>query len=183
MPSSSTQIQRPLRRAEYDQLVGLGAFADEHIELLDGALVQMSPIGPPHCATVDRLTKLLVLSLADKALVRVQAPFAAGDLSEPEPDLALVPLADYDVAHPDYAYLIIEVAESSLSTDRGRKARLYAECQVPEYWVVNVAARQVEVHTEPAAGTYAQVEIYTQGMRILLRAFPEFALAVDDFLK
>jgi Uma2 family endonuclease len=161
MPSSSTQIQRPLRRSEYDQLVGLGAFIDEHIELLDGALVQMSPIGPPHCATVDRLNKLLVMALADKALVRVQAPFAAGDLSEPEPDLALVPLADHDAAHPDCAYLVIEVAESSLTTDRGRKAHLYAECQVPEYWVANLAARQVEVHTEPVSGAYAGCDLHT----------------------
>src|SRR3954468_3813768 len=121
MAASSAEVIRPLRRVEYDQLVALGAFENERIELLEGALVAMSPIGPPHNSAVQKLNELLVLALHGRAAVRCQSSFAAHELSEPEPDFAVVPRADYDTDHPSQAYLIIEVAESSLATDRGKK--------------------------------------------------------------
>ena len=183
MALSSVEQLRPLRRAEYDQLIALGAFQDEHIELIDGALVRMSPIGPPHSGTVARLNELLVLAFAGKAFVRPQLPFAASELSEPEPDLSLVPRVDYDREHPELAHLIIEVSESSLRWDRGRKARLYAESSVPEYWVVNLVDRRVEVHTDPVSGVYQQITNYEKGERIRLQAFRDMEFAVDDFLK
>jgi hypothetical protein len=183
MATPSVESIRPLRRVEYDQLIALGAFQDERIELLDGVLVRMSPIGSPHCATVDRLTELLVLALAGKALIRVQGAFAAGEFSEPEPDLIVLPRADYDSGHPDRAYLIIEVAESSLARDRGRKARLYAECGVPEYWVVNLQDRRVEVHRAPAAGVYQEATVIEHNGALRLTEFPEVELRVSDFLK
>ena len=80
---------RPLRRSEYDKLVELGAFQGEHIELLDGRLVRMSPIGPPHSSTIDKLTAKCIELLSGRALVRVQNPFAALEVSEPEPQLEL----------------------------------------------------------------------------------------------
>ena len=83
---------RPLRRVEYDKLIELGAFQGEHIELLEGQLVPMSPIGPPHSSTMQRLNALLLPALLGRATVRIQDPFAAHDLSEPEPDVAVVPL-------------------------------------------------------------------------------------------
>src|SRR5947207_9616695 len=87
---------RPLRRAEYDRLVELGAFESERIELLDGALVTMSPTYAPHSSAVQKLNELLVLALAGKAAIRPQLPFAASELSEPEPDIVLAPPGDYD---------------------------------------------------------------------------------------
>src|SRR5450432_3867156 len=141
MANAAPEIIRPLRRTEYDQLVTLGAFRGEKIELLEGVLVAMSPIGPPHSSSVQRLNALLVLALVGRAVVRPQLPFAALEFSEPEPDLAVVPLGDYDVEHPAEADLIIEVAESSLAIDRGKKLRLYAACAVPEYWIVNLVDR------------------------------------------
>ncbi len=185
MPLPSSDVLpsvRPLRRVEYDQLVELGAFQDERIELLDGVLVPMSPIGGPHSGTVGRLTELLVLAFVGNARVFCQSPFAAGDLSEPEPDLSVTPIPEDDV-HPERAHLIIEVAESSLRIDRGRKARLYAECRVPEYWVVNLVDRHVEVYTEPVSGVYQRVTVYEKGSHIQLIEFPELRFAVDDFLK
>src|SRR5437879_3175316 len=83
--------RRPLKRVEYDRLVQTGMLRDEHVELLYGSIVQMSPIGAPHSGTVQRLTELLVLALHGRAAVRVQLPFAASDASEPEPDVAVVP--------------------------------------------------------------------------------------------
>jgi Uma2 family endonuclease len=183
MAAAAAEKVRPLRRVEYDKLVALGVFEGERIELIDGALLQMSPIGPPHCATVDRLTELFVLALAGRARVRIQGSFAAGELSEAEPDVSVLPLGDYDAQHPQQAHLIVEVADSSLSHDRGRKARLYAECGVPEYWIVNLIDRSVEVHRTPSAGQYEHVSLHPKGSRLRLAAFPDVELGVDDFLR
>lgn len=181
--AASSDLLRPLRRAEYDQLIRLGAFADEHIELLEGALVPMSPIGPPHAATVQRLSELLLPALLGRARVRIQNPIAASDVSEPEPDVAVVPLGEYDADHPAQAHLIIEVADSSLAHDRGRKARIYAACQVPEYWIVNLVDRTIEVRTEPVLGSYQRVTIHPKGATLCPRDFPELVLRVDDVIK
>ena len=182
LPSSTAEVIRPLRRVEYDQLVSLGAFQDERIELLEGALVAMSPIGAPHNATVQRLTRLLVLAFESRAAVRVQMSFAAHDISQPEPDFAIVPLGDYDKQQPSEAYLIIEVAESSLALDRGKKLRLYASCTVPEYWVVNLPERCIEVYTGPSQGAYARCERYEIEQAIRLSGFPDVSFAVADVL-
>lgn len=181
--AAAAEKVRPLRRVEYDKLVALGVFEGEHIELIDGALLHMSPIGAPHCETVDRLNELFVLTFAGRARVRVQGSFAAGEFSEPEPDLSLLPVGDYYADHPDRAHLVIEVAESSLSFDRGRKARLYAECDIPEYWVVNLRDQTVEVHRAPKAGQYEQLTIHQKGERVRLMAFPDVEIRVDDFLR
>jgi len=137
-PGLALEDIRPLRRAEYDKLVALGAFQDERIELLNGVLVPMSPIGPPHSPAVQKLSTLLFRALDGVAAIRVQSPFAALDESEPEPDIAVVPLGDYDTAHPNVAHWIVEVADSSVERDRGLKLGIYAGCGVPEYWIVNL---------------------------------------------
>lgn len=183
MAASVAEVVRPLRRVEYDQLVALGVFQDERVELLEGVIVQMSPIGPPHNATVQRLTELLVLALHGRAGVRCQSSFAALEFSEPEPDFTVVPLGDYDADHPSTAHLVIEVAESSLALDRGKKLRLYASCAVPEYWVVNLAERCIEVYTSPSPGAYAHVERFERGQSIRLLAFNDVSFAVSDILK
>jgi Uma2 family endonuclease len=174
---------RPLRRAEYDQLVALGVFEGEKIELLEGVLVPMSPIGPPHSSTLDRLNALLLPPLMGRAIVRIQNPFAALDVSEPEPDVTVVPLGDYDAAHPDRAELIIEVSESSLARDRGVKLRLYAECAVPEYWIVNLVDRVIEVHTDPAGSAYRSLVTCGRGESIRPLRFPDLVIRVDDVIK
>lgn len=183
MASPAPEYFRPLRRVEYDQLVALGTFDGERVELIGGALRRMSPIGPPHMSTVDVLNQLLVLALAGRAWVRVQGSFAADDLSEPEPDFCIFPLGDYSAAHPSEAHLIIEVADSSLRYDRGEKAQLYAACGVPEYWIVNLPDRVVEVHREPSAGRYRDVTTAPKGARLRLLAFPDVEFAVDDFVR
>jgi len=115
--------------------------------------------------------------------VRCQSSFAAHELSEPEPDFTVVPPGDYDVAHPSEAYLVIEVAESSLAMDRGKKLRLYASCAIPEYWVVNLPERCIEVYTGPVPGAYSNVERLARGQSIRLVAFPDVSFAVSDVLK
>ena len=182
LANAPVEQARRIRRDEYDKMVELGLFEDERVELLDGVIVTMSPKGAPHDSAIERLTELLVTRLAGRATVRVQSAFAASAGSQPEPDLAVVPRGDYRQAHPNEALLIIEVADSSLATDRGTKARLYAEFGVAEYWVVNVRDGIVEVHTEIVESVYTRVEPYRAGGMIRLLRFPDVEIAASDVL-
>lgn len=173
---------RPLRRVEYDRLVGLGVFEDERIELLRGALVEMSPQGAPHADCSAQLAKMLILRLGERASVRAHGPFAATEDSEPEPDVAVNPPRRYSDGHPQTAHLLVEVADSSLRKDRGIKSEIYAEAGVPEYWIVDVSRAAVEVWTGPVDGHYTQLTTYGRGESIALVAFPDVLLATDDFL-
>lgn len=183
MADQATEVTRPLRRVEYDKLVALGIFENERVELLEGELVAMSPIGAPHNVAVQVLTEQLVLALHGRAWVRPQMSFAAHELSEPEPDLAIVPRADYHAEQPSQALTVIEVAESSLAYDRGRKLRMYASCGVPEYWVVNLPERCVEVYRDPQPNLYARCDRYEPGESIRLASFNDVVLAVSDFIR
>jgi Uma2 family endonuclease len=164
-------------------MVDLGFFEGEPVELLYGVIVRTSPHGPPHDGTIQRLNTLLVPLLLSRAEVRIQSSFAALDSSQPEPDVAVVPAGDYDRAHPDEAWLIIEVAHSSLETDRSVKAKLYAECGVPEYWIVNLVDGLVEVHTEIVRGAYTRVVPHRKGETIRLTRLPDLEVRVDQILR
>ena len=176
------QQTRPIRRDEWEKMARLGLFEGERVELLYGAIVQMSPKGPPHESAIERLNELFVTAFKGRARVRVQSSFAASDSSQPEPDLALVPLGSHREDHPHEAFLLIEVSDSSLPVDRKIKAQLYAESNVPEYWIVNVRDSIVEVHTEIVRGEYTKVTPYRAGSRITLVSFPDVSFAVDDIL-
>lgn len=169
---------RPLSRAEYDRMVALGWFEDERIELLHGVLVKMSPQGPRHVSITRNLIELLVPAIRKRAQVQAQGPLALSDDSEPEPDVALVP-REYDEL-PAHAYLVIEVADSSLGKDRGVKARLYAVAGIPEYWIVNVVDRSVEVYRAARDGAYREAFVCRGGDTMTVSAFPDIRIAVDD---
>jgi Uma2 family endonuclease len=171
---------RPLKRTEYDRLVALGAFEDERVELLHGVLVDMSPNYPGHASPIDRLTMILAPAFSGKAIVRIQLPLVAHDESEPEPDVAVVPLGDYRKEHPGAALLVIEVALSSLNKDRKVKAPLYAASGFREYWIVNVAETVIEVHRAPAEGRYASVTRHSVGEVLRPEAFPDVAVNVAN---
>jgi Uma2 family endonuclease len=159
--------------------VSEGIFQDERGELVRGIVVQMSPIGPAHANPVDVLTETFVSALQGRARVRIQQPFVAVDESEPEPDVTIVPPASYAERHPDTAWLVVEVAESSLDHDRSTKAPLYAESGVPEYWIVDVNAQAVEVHDLPATGHYGRVRTFRRGETLAPARFPDVTVAVD----
>jgi len=179
-------LPRPhrLTRAQYDRMVETGLFGeDDRVELLYGVITEMSPQGASHAAVIRRLTEVLVLALAGRARIGPQVPFAASDWSEPEPDFAVTPIDETrDDAHPSSAHLIIEVSRSSLGTDLGAKARLYAEAGVPQYWVVDVDGGHVHVHRSPGAEGYADVTVATRGERLVVDAFPDVTVAVDAIL-
>ncbi len=115
--------------------------------------------------------------------MRVQQPFLAADDSEPEPDLAMVPLGDYHAVHPDQALLVIEIAAPSLRKDRLVKAPLYAMSNVREYWIVNVSERVVEIHRGATAGGWASVTRHEHGETIAPEAFPDVAVRIADVLR
>ncbi len=173
---------RPLLRAEYDALVDLGHLVGEPIELIDGQLVWMSPEGSSHARTIMRIGRALTLAIGERAWVRTGAPFAASEVSEPEPDVAVVPDGDYYREHPSTALLLIEVSFSSIQKDRMVKQRIYAAAGVPEYWIVDLTSNTVIVMREPRADGYGTAESYERGQAIALLAFPEISLALEDFL-
>jgi Uma2 family endonuclease len=174
---------RPLRRAEFERLAVLGYFDDERVELLGGALVEMTPPDPSHDHAVNRLARLLVVQLGDAAEVRVQSAFAASEDSEPLPDVVVAPRGDYWHEHPASAMLVVEVARSSLGKDRGPKAILYATAAVEEYWIVNIVDGVVEVYREPLGdGRWGRVTLHRRGERIAPVAFPSVTIAVDDIV-
>ncbi len=158
-PGVMTDVRvRPLRRVEYDVLIEQGVFtSDERIQLLEGELVEVSPQGVPHATVIEALNERLMPALAGRHRVRVQLPMAAGELSEPEPDLAVVSMDSPRDRHPGTALLVIEVADTTLRLDLGRKARVYAGAGVPVYWVIDVAGARVHVHEDPAGGAYRSI--------------------------
>lgn len=164
-------------------MVDMGIFEGERVELLYGVIIRMSPHGPEHDGALGRLTELLMLMAAGRAKIRVQSGFAASDGSEPEPDIAVVRPADYDDAHPSTAWLIVEVAKSSLAKDLGPKARLYAESRVEEYWVINLVDGVFEVHCDPRDGLYRQIRKHARGDTVQLVHFPDLRIAVSDVLR
>jgi len=174
---------RPLRRVEYEQMVDMGLFRNERVELLRGYVVQMSPQKSRHGGAVQSLNHFFVLALvaSRRASVRVQLPLAVGDDSEPEPDIALVPPEEYRDRHPDTAFLVVEVAETSLKEDRA-KAEIYASGGIPEYWIADTVHGLVEVYTDIVDGVYARVTPFRHGQTLSPGAFPDLAIRVEDIL-
>ncbi len=171
---------RRVTRADYHRLGELGFYRGERVQLIHGSVVDMPPIGAPHANAVRRLAHIFERAVGDRALVSVQQPFVAVDDSEPEPDLALLPPGDYSKEHPDRAFLIVEVAESSLRYDLSEKASLYAASNVPEYWVVDVEARAVWLFARPVGGAYAEKRRTEEGAEIAPEAFPEVTVRVAE---
>jgi Uma2 family endonuclease len=144
---------RRFTRLEYDRLIEQGFFdEDERIELLDGELVVREPQGSRHAVTVELVREALQHAFGKGYHIRGHSPVALDDVSEPEPDIAVVRgrLRDYAAEHPTSPVLVVEVADSSLGKDRVRKATLYARAGLADYWIVNLNERVLEVYREPA---------------------------------
>lgn len=159
--------------------------ANDRVELLRGQIIPMSPKGSKHSNAVNRLAKAFTLGLDGMAEVHNQNPIHLLDDSEPEPDLALLipPLSRYDhrLPVPEDILLVVEVADSSLRQDRYDKAPLYAEAGIPEYWIVNLADREVEVYQQPRQGGYKVCTRYLPGEQLPVAQL-DFSLAVADIL-
>jgi hypothetical protein len=154
--------RRALTIAEYHRMGEVGILTGrDRVELIEGELVAMAPIGSEHSGTVNALTRLLVEIVGDRGVVAVQNPVQLDDLTEPEPDFAVLkPRPDYyrrATPRADDVLLLIEVADSSLAYDRAVKRSLYARHGIPEFWIVNLTAGEVEVCRTPTGDNYASV--------------------------
>jgi len=173
---------------EYERMVHAGVFAsDDRVELIEGEILEMTPIGIPHASIVDRLNMLMARRLGDRTIVRVQGPVGFVTLhSRPQPDLALLrPRKDYYATRVPSArdiFLLVEVMDTSVEYDRRRKAPLYARAGVRELWLVDIPAGVVDVQREPGAGGYRDGRTLRRDERLTPLAFPDVTLAVDDIL-
>jgi Uma2 family endonuclease len=159
---------------------------DDRVELVDGELVRMSPIGDRHMAAVNRCNRLFSRTAGERALVSVQNPVDLDPYNEPQPDVALLrPRAD-DYARgkpgPPDLLLVVEVADTSLAYDRQTKLPRYAATGVREAWLLDLEADALEVHREPRPDGYALIRRYRRGERASPEALPDVALAVEDLL-
>jgi Uma2 family endonuclease len=166
---------------EYHRMAEAGVFApDDRVELLDGEVLELAPIDSRHSGCVNRLTHLFVNRFGDRAVVAVQSPIEVDDWSEPQPDLVLLRLrADFYSEHhglPPETLLVVEVANTSLRFDLGRKGPFYLARGIPEVWVVDVVRQLVHVLT--AAGA----RVLARGGSLSPQAFPDEVIQVTDIL-
>jgi Uma2 family endonuclease len=173
--------------AEYERIVATGVFDGRNkrrIELIWGELRETSPIGSEHATIVDWLNEWSVDNAPrDRVRVRVQNPVAfLPEDSEPQPDVVWAKRQNYSDHHPtaDEILLLVEVADSSLDSDRDGKGKLYAAAGVLDYWIVNLVDRTVEVHRDPKKGRYQNVQSFATGASIQPLAIPDLRLSVDS---
>jgi len=156
------------------------------LELINGEIIEMAPIGSNHSGHINKLTQILVKLASNQAVVSVQNPVQLNDLSEPEPDLMLLkPNPDfYSAHHPDASHvlLLIEVADSSLKFDQNQKLRLYALHNIPEYWLLNIKDACLEVYRQPYDGLYAEKTTLRAGDNITLSQLNDININIADIL-
>jgi len=168
--ATSPNRTRRFGRVEYERLIEAGVFKPgEPIELIGGVLAVAEPQGSAHFTAIRLVEEALRAAFGPGWDVRVQGPIALDDESEPEPDVAVVPgtARDYRDAHPARPVLVVEVAGSSLASDREDKGSLYARAGLTEYWIVNLVERRLEVYREPALETSAPFGWRYRSMRVL----------------
>ncbi len=173
---------------EYARMGEVGIFTeDDRVELIEGEIVKMSPIGSRHAACVDRVVNMLLpVVIEQAAIIRVQSPIVLDDYSEPQPDVTLLRHRPdfYAQAHPRPAdvLIVIEVADSSVEIDRNTKLPLYAEAGIPEVVIMVLPEDVIEVHAEAANGQYQKVKILGRGEIFESTAIPGVKLSIDAVL-
>lgn len=168
----------------YHQLGETGKFSeDENVELIEGEIVIMPPIGSSHAFSVTELSETLYDKIGKQAKMRVQNPVQLGDLSEPQPDIVLVRRVEhgYRQTHPraDDILLLVEVADTTLKYDRETKILLYARYGISEVWLVNLTDKCVEVYREPSPTGYKSSRRFDPGESLTPINFPDMTIPVD----
>lgn len=172
---------------EYNKMVESGILSeDDRVELIEGEIVDMAPIGIRHAQCVDNLNRVLSRILAEKTIVRVQNPMRLDHHTEVQPDVALLRLRDYskDQEHPgpDDVLLVVEVSDTTLIKDRRQKVPLYARAGIPEVWIVNLQQERIEVYSQPEGDAYRTLRRLRRGQSVPVPGFAEAKLRVEDVL-
>ena len=169
-------------RKEYEHLIDLGAFdPEQRLELIEGEIIEKMPQNEPHELGIMLCTEALRRIFQDGYVVRAQLPLSVGTKSVPEPDFAVVEgtVRDFAKMRPSSALLIIEVSDSTLLYDRTTKARIYARAFVPQYWILNLNERVLEVSITPVRGAYTERKTYAETESVLLNGQ---SIAIKDLL-
>ena len=178
-------VRRRFTVDEYLHMAQAGILTErDRVELLDGEIVEMTPIGRRHSGCVAALLRVLITGVGPRAVVWSQGPIRLSERSLPEPDVTLfrprsLSYSDAD-AEPRDVMLLIEVSDASLRRDREIKLPLYAGAGIPEYWIVDVQGREIEVHTNPSGSRYGSVRRFGRGEFLIPLAFPDLRVPVDE---
>lgn len=172
---------------EFYRMVQAGLFReDDRLELIDGHIVEMTPIGPEHAGCVKELARLLYRVAGDRVVLGVQDPVVLGPIQAPQPDIAVLKVRPegYRARHPEPrdVLLVIEVADTSVEYDRTIKFSRYAQAGIPEAWLVNLPNDTIEVHKSPVGDAYTEVTTLTRGATLMPIALPGVGLRVDEIL-
>ncbi len=184
---------QPLRwtTEEFQRMGDSGVFEGRHVELIEGVIVGLMTMGPPHVVGVMKAARQAERAFGDGFVVRSQMPLNVSGTTDPEPDIAVVPgeIEDYVRQHPTTALLVVEVSDTTLAYDRGKKASLYARAGISDYWLSNLIEDCVEVHRQPKkqkdapfGHIYEDVRIYRRGETIAPLAKPDAQVPVDELL-
>ncbi len=172
---------------DYHRMAQAGILGeDDRVELINGEILAMTPIGPRHSAAVNRANRALVLAVGDRAIVQVQGSVRLDRFHEPQPDLVLLrPQQDFYASRlpgPEDILLVIEIAESSLPYDRDVKAGIYARAGIVEYWLADLDDRSVWQFRDPQGGAYRDRLRLQQGQSIAPVALAHCVVAVNDLM-
>jgi len=172
---------------EYYRMAEVGLLSeDDRVELIEGEIIEMSPIGSTHGGTVNRSSTFLNRELAGIVIVSVQNPVRLDDFSEPQPDIALLkPRKDfYSKTHPtaEDVLVVIEVADTSLAYDRNIKLPLYARAGIPESWLIVPAKEVIEIHSQPKNGKYQKTQRLKRGKALVSPTIPSLSCKVEDLI-
>lgn len=179
--TQTTTLEIPKRLfsvAEYHKLAETGILREEdRVELINGEIIEISPIGPKHAGNMGRLAQFLTLLFRENAIIRVQSPVQLGTYSEPEPDLAILkPREDfYTTSHPrpNEIMLLVEFADTSLSYDQKIKLPLYASHNIPETWLIDLLENRIMVFEHPKGEQYLNINTFQKGEAVQSTVLPE----------
>jgi Uma2 family endonuclease len=178
-------------KQEYYKMVEIGFFEGKHVELIEGQIIEMSPMGSLHRTAITLAAEILRNIFVGRYFISTQCPMDMGETSDPEPDIAVISgeIRDYKYSHPTSAVLIVEVADTSLDYDRNRKASLYARAGIEDYWIINLNSSRLEVYRNPISDpekpyghSYSSIRIFTALDSVSPLVFPQSVISVADLL-
>ncbi len=185
--TEETLVRRKFNVDEYYRMAQIGILSpDERTELLDGEIIVMAAIGSKHAFCVKGFNKAFPpLMVANRVEVGIQDPVFLEGHTNLQPDASLVRLASYSDGHPqaEDILLLVEVADTTIVYDRGRKFQHYACHRIPEAWLADVNNKAVEIHTEPSDGVYAKVQVVGMDGFLTPTALPDVRIAVKDVFR
>jgi Uma2 family endonuclease len=180
-------------REEYYRMLEIGLFEGKRVELIEGQVIEMSAMKSPHATALRLVSEALRPVFANECFLSIQSPLrmTLGTEADPEPDVAVIEgnIRDYTNEHPSTAWLVVEISETTLRYDRGRKASLYARAMIEEYWIVNLKQRQLEAYRHsiqdalaPLGFKYRDNQILKAGETVSPMMKPDAVVAVADLL-